>query len=113
MTVEDHRRHDFIVIGFVMEFMPEFEQVVAQDHSLGMEEREARTFFMETEQVELFTQFAVVTFFSFFHHLQVFIEFRFLFKSGPINTLKHLVVFIAAPVSTGNSAQSKGLDSTG
>ena len=113
MTVEDHRRHDFIVIGFVMEFMPEFEQVVAQDHSLGMEEREARTFFMETEQVELFTQFAVVAFFGFFHHLQVFIEFRFLFKSGPINTLKHLVVFIAAPVSTGNSAQFKGLDSTG
>ena len=113
VTVEDHRGHDFVVIGFIMEFMPEFKQVVAQDHSLGMEEREARAFFVEAEQVELFAQFTMVALFSFFHHLQVFIEFRFLFKSGPVNTLEHLVVFIAAPVSTGNGAQLEGLDGTG
>ena len=110
VTVEDQRCHDFIVIGFVMEFMPELEQVVAQDHSLGMEEREARAFFVEAEQVELFAQFAMVAFFSFFHHLQVFIEFRFLFKSGTVNTLEHLVVFITAPVSAGNGTQFEGLD---
>ena len=110
VTVEDQRCHDFIVIGFVMEFMPELEQVIAQDHSLGMEEREARAFFVEAEQVELFAQFAMVAFFSFFHHLQVFIEFRFLFKSGTVNTLEHLVVFITAPVSAGNGTQFEGLD---
>lgn len=50
VTVEDHRGHDFVVIGFIMEFV-KFKQVVAQDHSLGMEEREARAFFVEAEQV--------------------------------------------------------------
>lgn len=113
MTVEDHRGHDFVVIGFVMEFMPEFEQVVAQDHSLGMEEREARAFFVEAEQIELFAQFTMVALFSFFHHLQVFIEFRFLFKSGPVNTLEHLVVFIAALSKRRQRCALEGLDGTG
>ena len=111
MTAEDRRCADFIVFGFRMEFIPEFQQCLTEYHAFSMEEREARAFFVEAEEIHLLAQFAMITFFCFFQHVEIVFQFRFLFESCPINTLEHLVVFITAPVRACYSLQLKGLDS--
>ena len=52
----------------------------------------------------------MVALFSFFHHLQVVVEFGCLFKSRPVDTLEHLVLFVAPPVRTGDGLDLKGFD---
>ena len=110
MTAQDGRRADFIVFGFIVKFIPEFEQCLAKDHAFGVEEREARAFFVEAEQVELFAQFTMIALFGFFQHVKVIVKVGFLFKSRTVNTLEHLVVFITAPVGTGNGLQFEGFN---
>ena len=109
-AVHDHRGHDLLIAVAAMNFAPVVDEQVADDHALGEEEREARTVFAEHEQAELFAQFTMVALFGFFHHLQIVIEFGFLFKSRPVDTLEHLVLFIAPPVSTGDGLDLKGFD---
>ncbi len=52
---QNHRGHDFYIAEFFEEFSFVFHQLVAQVHALRVEEREARTFFMEGEEIQRFS----------------------------------------------------------
>ena len=110
VAAQDCRRADFVIFRFVMQFIPEFEQRLAENHAFCVEEREARAFFVEAEQVELLAQFTMVALFRFSQHVQICVQVVFLFKSRAVNTLEHLIVFIAAPVRAGNGQQLEGFD---
>ena len=110
VAAQDRRRADFVVFRFIVQFIPEFEQRLAENHAFCVEEREARAFFVEAEQVELLAQFTMVTLFRFSQHVQICIQVVFLFESRAVNTLKHLIMFIAAPVRTGHRQQLKSFD---
>ena len=55
----------------------------SNDHALGVEEREPGPFGMETEQVELFAQLAMVAPLGFRQKSQVLVEFFWLGKAVP------------------------------
>src|SRR5574344_122076 len=65
------------------------------------------------KELHLFTDFAVVTFFCFFEHHQIFIKHFLLRERDTIDT-SHLLTFgITAPESTGNACQFDSFDESG
>ena len=110
---EDDWCHDFNIAEFLEQLSFIFHQLIAENHSLWMEERETRSFFMEGKEVKLFSEFSMITFFCFCTYKEEMFKIFFVEECSRINTLEHLVVFIAAPVSTCNGHQLKYLDFAG
>ena len=69
-------------------------------------------FLRNHEQIKLFTKFTVVTFFSFFTHLEIVLQVFLVKPSGTIDPLHHRVVAITTPVSTSNVKKVEDLDAT-
>ena len=53
---EDDWCHDFNIAEFLEQLSFIFHQLIAENHSLWMEERETRSFFMEGKEVKLFSE---------------------------------------------------------
>ena len=113
LPVHDHGGHDFLVTVLAMDFSPVIDQGIPDDHAVRQEEGEARAVIAEHEQAQLFAQFPVIPFFSFFHHVQVRFQVFLAGKSRTIDPLQHLVVFITPPVGTGNAHQFEGFHTAG
>ena len=110
---KNHRGLNFVVTVAAVYFAPVINKGVFNNHAVGMEEREARAFILNAEQIEFFAEFAVVALGGFFQHVQVSVKFFFAGESGAVNTLEHFVVLVAAPVSAGNALQLKGFNTAG
>ena len=109
-AVHDQRRADLTVASLIVLFAPEFFQLFAQDHTFWMEDREAWRFFHEGEEIQFLTQLAMVAALRFFQQVQVFIQRFLLRETRAVDALQHFVVFITAPVCTGNAHELDRLD---
>ena len=105
LAVQNHRRLDFLIAIAAMYLTPVVNQLVADNHAVWMEEREARAFLMDAEQVKLLAQLAMVALGSLLQHLQISIQLILLLKSSAVYTLQHLVLLAATPVSTCHALQ--------
>ena len=82
------RTDNHFVAVFEMFLFPELLHKVADARSLRVPENESRPDFIRNRiQVELFTEFAVVTFFGFFQPFEVDPQFLLCVPGGAINTL--------------------------
>ncbi len=93
-----------------MNLVPVVNQSVAEYHTLGEEERHAGSFVTERKETELFAELAVVALFSLFELFEVCGELFLGLKSRAVDTLQHLVFFVAAPVCACDGQELKRLD---
>ena len=77
--------------------------------AFGVPEHNARTFFLEMEQVHFATKAAVITLFSFFKHMKIGVEIIVVGKCRTVDTCQHRIVGITAPVSACNLHQLEGI----
>ena len=110
LAVQDDRRLDLLVAIAAMDIAPVVDELVADDHAVRMEEREARAFLVQAEEVELLAELAVVALLGLLEHVEVGIEVCLLLEGRAVDALQHLVVLIAAPVSTSDAHELQGLD---
>ena len=113
LPVQDHGGHDLFVMVFAVHLVPVFQNGVADAHAVGMEEGEAGAFIVHAEDIQLFAQFAVVAFLCFFQHVQIFVQLFLAGEGGAVNTLQHLVLFVAPPVSARQAHQFKSFYTAG
>ncbi len=89
-------------------------------HKTGKSFKQLRTFrhqqrqtltyiFVRHEIAQFSADFIVVAFFCFFHLCKIFVQVFFLIKSRAVNSCKHLIVFVTAPICTCKLRQLKGL----
>ena len=71
LSVKDNRCLNLYVAGFLMNFSPEINKCVFNNHALWKEEWESRTLFKKAEKLKFLAKFSVVTFFSLFNHIKV------------------------------------------
>ena len=74
IPVEDHGGTDLLIAPSLVLLPPEGFQLVAQDHAVGVEEGEPRTFVMDIEQIQLPAQLPVIPLFGFLDAEQVFVQ---------------------------------------
>ena len=109
LTIQNHRCADFLITITAMYLTPVINQLIADNHTIWMEEWEAWAFLMNAKEIQLLAQLAMVTLGSFLQHLQISIQIILLFKGSTIDTLQHLVLFTATPVSTSHALQLQSL----
>src|SRR5277367_1324740 len=66
--------------------------------------------FLDGEQIKLLSEHAMVALLGFFLLVQKVVEVFFREKRSPINALQLRILFIAQPVSAGDTEQLKGFD---
>ena len=110
LAVQDDRRLDLLVAITAMDIAPVVNELVADNHAVRMEEREARAFLVQAEEVELLAELAVVALLGLLEHVEVGIEVCLLLEGRAVDALQHLVVLIAAPVSTSDAHELQSLD---
>ena len=109
LTIQNHRSADFLITITAMYLTPVINQLIADNHTIWMEEWETWAFLMNAKEIQLFAQLAMVTLGSLLQHLQISIQIILLFKGSTIDTLQHLVLFTATPVSTSHALQLQSL----
>mmetsp|Transcript_48 Transcript_48/g.76 ORF Transcript_48/g.76 Transcript_48/m.76 type:complete len:254 (-) Transcript_48:327-1088(-) len=65
----------------------------------------ASSFFLDREQVQLFTQHSVITFLGFFQQLFVLFQLLGFFPRRGVDALQHFAVFVSPPVGAGHRLQ--------
>ena len=91
-----------------------FFHLHAHGSAIGVEDGETGTnLIREGEQVQLSTQAAVVTLFSFFHHGLVGLQGLLGFEGGAINALQTSLGLVTAPVGSRGTRQGKCRDVLG
>ena len=110
LTVQHDRGRNFYVAVTGMDMTPVIQKEILQDHALWQEERESRTFFHQSEDPELFSEFPVITFLCFLDPVQFFFQRFFIREGCAVNTSQHFILFIATPVCAGNGCQLEGFD---
>ena len=109
-AVEHDGGLDLLIPGLAMDLAPVVLQDVAQNHALGIEEREARALVADVKQVQLAAQLAVVALFGLLDAVQVLLELLLGGESGCVDSAEHLVMLIAAPVGARHVGELKRLD---
>ena len=109
LTIQNHRSADFLITITAMYLTPVINQLIADNHAIGVEEWEAWAFLMNAKEIQLLAQLAMVTLGSLLQHLQISIQIILLLKGSTIDTLQHLVLFTATPVSTSHTLQLQSL----
>ena len=88
-----------------------FEQI-AKHHSFRQEERESRSFIIYIKQIKLAAELTVVAFFSLFNPLKICCKLILFRESYTVNALKHLILTVAFPVSSGTLEKLERFNST-
>ena len=109
LTIQNHRSADFLITITAMYLTPVINQLIADNHTIWMEEWEAWAFLMNAKEIQLLAQLAMVTLGSLLQHLQISIQIILLLKGSTIDTLQHLILFTATPVSTSHTLQLQSL----
>ena len=103
----------FHIAGLLMQAAPELLQLIADDHAVGQEGREARALIEDVKELQLLAQLAVVTLFGLLQHRQVGVQLALLGEGYAVDAAEHLVLGIAAPVGAGGLGQLDRLDPAG
>ena len=80
------------------------------DPALRVPENHARRFFLQMEEIELFTDAAVVAFFRFCLLLQVSVQRLLVGEGNAVDALQRFAARVAAPVGAGKFGQFERLD---
>ena len=91
-----------------MDFPPIINESIPYNHAVGVEEREARSFVVQTEKIQFAPQFAVIAPLRLLKHGKVFLEGSIGQKCRAVYALKHFVLRIAAPIRAVNRRQFHG-----
>ena len=113
LTGQNHRGFDFFITITAMNLTPVVNQLVTDNHAVRQEEWEAGAFIHNSKQIQFLAQLTMVTFSSFFQHMQISIKLFLAGECSTINALQHFVLFVTAPVSTCNTLQFKCFYSAG
>ena len=108
-AVQDHRRGNLHIAGFLVNLSPVIKKRVFQHHSLGQEERKSRSGLMHHKESQLFSQLSVVALLSLLHHGDVGLQLLLLREGRRIETGQHLIVLVAAPVGSRQAHDFEGL----
>jgi hypothetical protein len=79
-AIKHHRCFDFLIAMLGEQIAHVLFDALPDDPTVRMPEHHARRFFLQMEQVELSSQFAMIAFFRLFQHVQIGIK---LFLLGP------------------------------
>ena len=102
LLVENDGRANLLVPISIVNAPPEVHDGVPDNHPFGMNERKAGTGLVETKQVQLPAEDAVVPFFRFSQPVQVIVK---LFAGRPgraVNALEHFLRRVAVPIRAGH-----------
>src|SRR6185369_12056914 len=111
LALENLRADNDIIIPLQMLSALKIFENRAQHGAFGMPDRKpGANFVRERKQVQLPADFAVITPFRLFQTVQISFQLFFIGKGGSVNALKHAVLFVAAPVRSGNRKQFERLD---
>ena len=104
-TVQNHGGGNLHIAVLLVHLTPVVDQGVAQHHALGQEEGEAGAVVGEHEQAKLFTQLPVVTLLCLFNPGKVSIQLILRGEGNAVDTLKHLPLAVAPPISAAGAQQ--------
>ncbi len=111
VLVADMRGDHLLVAVLFLYLAQELLETVAQGGTFGQPKGQALADVgREGKKFHLFAQFAVVAFFSFFEHDEVFVEHLLFGEGDTVNAHKLVALFIAAPVGTGQRCDLHSLD---
>ncbi len=104
LSPADVRREDDLVPTFIVQFAP----VVLDQHTYastpGMPEDKTRPDpFMDAEEIEVTSEFAMVSLGCLFELVEVIRKLGLSFEGGAVNPLQHRSPFIATPVSASDA----------
>ena len=105
LTVQDHGGGDLHIAVALVDLPPIVDQGVAQHHALGQEEGEAGAVVGEHEQSQLLAETAVVTLLGLFDALEVSLQLFLALEGNAVDSLEHLPVAVAPPVSAAGIEQ--------
>lgn len=112
-TVEHHGSGYLDIAVALMNLAPVVDKGISENHAVGQEEREAGALIHNGEQSELLAELSVVALLRLLEHGEVVVKILFLRESGSVNSLEHLIVRVAAPISAGAGGQLESLDARG
>ena len=110
---QDDRRHDLHIAEFLEELTLIVHQFISEDHALRVEEREARALFMEGEQIELLAELSVIALLRLCTDEEIVVKILLAEECRRIDTLQHLILGVAAPVSASDRHQLERLHLAG
>ena len=106
-TVHHERTFYFLILVLFQFRTNKRFQFTEDGPAVIVPEHHPRRLFLHVIQVELLTDFTVVTLGGFFQTLQVGIQRFFICPRGAVDTLQHFIVAVAAPVGSGGFHQLK------
>ncbi len=98
-TVIEHLRRIHLLVVPLEAAAHVADEVLEHLPALGMPEDDARTFFLEVEQVHLAAKATMIALLSFFQHMQILVQLLLRRPGRAIDAREHRVVGVAAPVS--------------
>ena len=102
LFIQNDRRADFLVLIPPVHAAPEVHDCVPDHHPLGVDEGKTGAGLVETEQVKLLTQDAVVSRFGLLQPAQVIVKVRSRRPGGTVDALEHLLCWVAVPIGAGH-----------
>src|SRR6056297_1491534 len=111
--VQYYRSLYFNIIPSFMDFPPIIEEQIFEYGTLRQEERKTRSLFHHGKQFKFLSQFSVVSSLCLFNSIEVFFKKFLLGERRSIDSLQHLVFFVASPICSRNTHDLYGLDLLG
>ena len=93
-----------------MNFTPVVDKSITKGHAVRQKEREPPALVKKSEKFKFLTEFGMVALFSLFKHSKVGFHIRLFGESRAVNTGKHFILFVAAPVRARKRSKFKRLD---
>ena len=112
LLIQDHRSSYLLIAVLAVLGAPKVLENIAQHHSLRQEERKAGSLLVDIKEVKLASELAVVALLSLLHTLGICGKLVLLRKCYTVDTLKHLILGVALPVSSCALNELQRLDSS-
>ena len=112
-AVEKLRSLHFLVAVVAVDAAHVLLDHLPEGPALRVPENHARGFFLEVEEVHVLAKLAVVAAGGLFEHVQISLQLILRRERGAVDTLQHLILRVAAPVSAGHLHQLMHLQHTG
>ena len=108
-TVKNYRSGNFDVTLSAVNLTPVIYKSVTERHSVGKEKRETFALVKKSEEFEFFAEFGMVALFGFFKHSKVSVHIRFFYKRRSVDTGKHFILLVSAPIRARKSGEFESL----
>ena len=111
--VANRRSNHLLIVVTTLDAAQEFLQAQTKFRTFRQPQRKTLTNgFGEHKELHFFTQLAVVAFFGFFEHCQIFVEHLLFGESDTVDAYQLVAFLVATPISTGERQHFNCLDST-